>query len=49
MTPAQRPTPSSLYLHTIASEAKIESTEPKKLYAKQLEQPSKGGMGYQGL
>ena len=39
-TPAQRPALSSLHLHTIAGEAKIELTEPKEPkepYAKQLE------------
>ena len=36
----------SLYLYTIASEAKIELTEPKKPYTKQLEQPGEGGVGY---
>jgi hypothetical protein len=29
----------------MASEAKMESTEPKKPHAKQLEQPGKGGGG----
>jgi hypothetical protein len=46
MTPVQRPILSSLYLYTIASEAKIELTKPKKPYAKQLEQPSERGVGY---
>ena len=46
MTPAQRPMPSSLHLYTMAGEAKMESTEPEKPYAKQLEQPGEGGVGY---
>ena len=46
MTPAQRPTPSSLYLYTMAGEAKIESTEPKEPHAKRLEQPGEGGVEY---
>jgi hypothetical protein len=46
MTSVQRPAPNSLYLHTMAGEAKMESTEPKKPYTKRLEQPGKGGMGY---
>jgi hypothetical protein len=37
---------SFLYLYTIASKAKMELIEPKKPYIKQLEQPSKGGVGY---
>ena len=37
---------SSLYLYTMASKAKMELMEPKKPYAKQLEQPSKGEVGY---
>ena len=49
MTPAQRPAPSSLYPHTMAGEAKMESTEPKEPYAKRLEQPGKGGVEYQEL
>ena len=46
MTPAQRPALSSLYLYTMAGEAKMGLTEPKKPYTKQLEQPGKGGVGY---
>ena len=41
----QRPVLSSLHPHTMAGEAKIELTEPKKPYAKQLEQPGEGGGG----
>ena len=33
----QRPVPSSLYLHTMAGEAKMELIELKKPHAKQLE------------
>jgi len=46
ITPMQRPAPSSLYLYTIAGEAKIELMEPKEPYIKRLEQPSKGGIEY---
>ena len=46
ITPAQRPTPSSLYPHTIAGEAKMELIEFKEPYAKRLKQPSKGGIEY---
>ena len=46
MTPIQRPVLSSLYLYTMAGEAKMELIEPEKPHAKQLEQPSKGGVSY---
>ena len=45
----QRPMLSSLYLHTMAGEAKMGSIKPKEFYAKRLEQLSKGGVKYQGL
>ena len=38
--------PSSLHLYTIAGEAKMELMEPEKPHAKQLKQPSEGGVGY---
>ena len=34
MTPVQRPVPSALHLYTMAGEAKMELTEPKKPHAK---------------
>ena len=46
MTPTLRPALRSLYPYTMAGEAKMESIEPKEPYAKQLEQPSKGGVEY---
>jgi hypothetical protein len=45
-TSVQRPVLNSLHLHTMAGKAKIELIESKKPHAKQLEQPSKGGVGY---
>ena len=40
---------SSLYLYTIAGEAKMELIELEKPYTKQLKRPGKKGVEYQGL
>ena len=49
LRPALRPALSSLYPYTMASEAKMESTELEESHAKRLEQPAEGGVEYQGL
>ena len=46
MTFILRPILSSLYLYTIAGEAKMELMELKEPYIKRLERPSKGGVKY---
>ena len=46
MTLILRPILSSLNPYTMASEAKMELTEPKESYTERLKQPSKGGVEY---